>query len=309
MPPNQNPEQSARDRIDALLAASGWIVQDKAAIDFNAGPGIAVREYQTDIGPADYMLFVDKAAVGVIEAKREELGQNITTVEEQTADYASAKLKWIKDHKPLPFLYESTGEITRFTDARDPRPRSREVFSFHRPETMRAWLEAGTSLRARLAAMPLLNPQKLPAAELRLRDCQEIAVTNLEVSFKDNRPRALVQMATGSGKTFTAITEAYRLLKHAKAKRILFLVDTKNLGEQAEQEFMAFTPGDDNRKFTELYTVQRLKSSYVPADAQVCICTIQRLYSILKDEPLDEALEELSPAEQLTRPKKPLPVV
>ena len=309
MPPNQNPEQSARDRIDVMLAASGWIVQDKKAIDFNAGPGIAVREYQTDIGPADYVLFVDKVAVGVIEAKKEEVGQNITTVEEQTGDYAKAKLKWINNHQPLPFLYESTGQITRFTDARDPKPRSREVFSFHRPETMRAWIEAGTSLRARLAMMPLLNPQKLPALELRLRDCQEAAVTNLEISFKDNRPRALVQMATGSGKTFTAITEVYRLLKHAKAKRVLFLVDTRNLGEQAEQEFMAYTPSDDNRKFTELYTVQRLQSSYVATDSQVCICTIQRLYSILKGEPLDEALEELSPAVQRTRPKVPDPVV
>ena len=135
------------------------------------------------------------------------------------------------------------------------------------------------------------------------------AVTNLEISFKDNRPRALIQMATGAGKTFTAITGVYRLLKHAKAKRVLFLVDTRNLGEQAEQEFMAYTPSDDNRKFTELYTFQRLKSSYVATDSQVCISTIQRLYSILQDEPLDDALELLSPAEQLTRPKQPMPVV
>ena len=309
MPPNQNPEQAARDRIDAMLGECGWAVQDNKAIDFSAGLGIAVREYPTDTGPADYVLFVDKVAVGVIEAKREDAGQSITTVEEQTAEYAGAKLKWVNNSQPLPFLYESTGEITRFTDSRDPKPRSREVFSFHRPETMRAWLEAGSSLRERLATMPPLNPPKLPAAQLGLRDCQEIAVTNLEASLKANRPRALIQMATGSGKTFTAITEVYRLLKHAKAKRILFLVDTKNLGEQAEQEFMAYTPSDDNRKFTELYSVQRLKSCYVPSDAQVCICTIQRLYSILKDEPLDEALEELSPAEQLTRPKKPMPVV
>lgn len=309
MPPNQNPEQSARDRIDQMLAASGWVVQDKNKIDFNAGPGIAVREYPTDTGPADYALFVDKTACGVIEAKKEDAGQIITTVEDQTARYANAKLKWIKNHQPLPFLYESTGKITRFTDTRDPKPRSREVFSFHRPETMRGWLEAGASLRQRLAAMPLLNPNHLPAEALRLRDCQEIAVTNLEKSFKLNKPRALVQMATGSGKTFTAITEAYRLLKFGKARRILFLVDTRNLGEQAEQEFMAFTPTDDNRKFTELYTVQRLTSSFVATDSQVCICTIQRLYSILKDEPLDPALEDLIPAEQKTKPKKPLPVV
>ena len=305
----ETPEQKARREIDAQLTASGWIVQDKKAIDFNAGPGIAVREYQTDIGPADYVLFVDKKACGVIEAKKEEVGHKITTVEDQTAGYGNAKLKWITNHKPLPFLFEATGVLTRFTDIRDPKPRSREVFAFHQPETLRAWLEAGTPLRKRLAAMPALNPGKLPAAKLGLRDCQEAAVTNLEASFKANKPRALVQMATGSGKTFTAITEAYRLLKFAKAKRILFLVDTRNLGEQAEQEFMAFTPSDDNRKFTELYTVQRLKSSFIATDTQVCICTIQRLYSILKGEPLDDALEDLNPAEQLTRPKKPLPVV
>jgi type I restriction enzyme, R subunit len=309
MPRNQNPEQVARDYVDELLSASGWAVQDKNAINLNAGPGIAIREYQTDIGPADYVLFVDKQPVGVIEAKKETLGYNLTPVEEQTAGYSQAALKWIKSPKPLPFLYEATGPITRFTDIRDPKPRSREVFSFHRPETMRQWLEATASLRARLKAMPDLNPQKLPAAALGLRDCQKRAITNLERSFKDNRPRALIQMATGSGKTFTAITEVYRLLKFAKAKRILFLVDTKNLGEQAEQEFMAFTPIDDNRKFTELYTVQRLKSSYIAPDAQVCISTIQRLYSILKGEPLDESLEEINPAEQLIKPKKPVPVV
>ncbi len=307
-PPNQNPEQIARDRIDAMLEASGWVVQHNKKINFTAGPGIAVREYPTDTGPADYVLFVDKQACGVIEAKKEELGQNITTVEDQTTEYAHAKLKWVSNSKPLRFLYQSTGLITRFTDGQDPKPRSREVFSFHRPETLLRWIEDGASLRARLQLMPLLNPLKLPAADLRLRDCQEVAVTNLEISLKENRPRALIQMATGSGKTFTAITEVYRLLKHGKARRVLFLVDTKNLGEQAEQEFMAFTPTDDNRRFTELYTVQRLKSSFVPTDGQVVICTIQRLYSILKGVELDAALDELTPAEQLTRPNKPLPV-
>lgn len=310
MPPaNQNPEQIARDRIDKMLEDAGWQVQDKKKIDFAVGPGIAVREYQTDIGPADYVLFIEKKACGVVEAKKEEMGQNITTVEDQTAGYAKAKLKWVKNHQPLRFLYESTGEITRFTDTSDPKPRSREVFSFHRPETLLSWIEDVDSLRTRLTTIPPLNPKKLPAAELRLRDCQEVAITNNEVSLAEARLRALIQMATGAGKTFTAITQVYRLLKFGKAKRVLFLVDTKNLGEQAEQEFMAFTPSDDNRRFTELYTVQRLKSSFVPKDAQVVICTIQRLYSILKGEELDEDLEELTPAEQLTRPKKPMPVV
>ena len=170
MPANQNPEQSARDRIDAMLGECGWVVQDKKAMDFSAGLGVAVREYQTDIGPADYVLFVDKMAVGVIEAKREEAGQNITSVEDQTEGYAAAKLKWITDLQKLSFLYESTGKITRFTDARDPKPRSREVFSFHRPETMRGWIEAGTSLRGRLATVPLLNPRHRTNAQTLAQD-------------------------------------------------------------------------------------------------------------------------------------------
>jgi type I restriction enzyme R subunit len=281
-PRNQGPEQKSRDNIDRMLATAGWQVQSKKTLNFDAGPGIAVREYQTDVGPADYVLFVDKKAVGVIEAKSADWGQNITTVEEQSAGYAEAKLKWINNSKPLPFIYESTGIITRFTDARDPRPRSREVFSFHRPETLKEWLTHSASLRGRLQHIPPLN-------HAGLRACQITAIENLEVSFKADRPRALVQMATGSGKTYAAITSVYRLLKHADAKRVLFLVDTRNLGEQAEQEFNIYVPNDDNRKFTELYNVQRLKSSYVAKDAQVCISTIQRMYSLLKDEPVCSA--------------------
>lgn len=308
MVPNQTPEQNARDVIDAMLRQAGWTVQDKTGIDFNAGAGQAVREYVTDVGEADYVLFVDRRPVGVIEAKREEEGHRITAVEEQSAGYAQAKLKWINNQEPLPFVYESTGVITRFTDRRDPYPRSREVFSFHRPETLREFLEQEQTLRGRLQNIPPLNPDGLPARALGLRDCQETAIVNLERSFREDRPRALVQMATGAGKTYTAITAMYRLLKHADARRILFLVDTKNLGEQAEQEMMAFVPRDDNRKFTELYNVQRLKSSFVAKDSQVCISTIQRLYSILRDQPLEEGAEEVNPAE-LVQPKKPMPVV
>jgi type I restriction enzyme R subunit len=298
---NRNPEQKARDSIDAMLEQAGWKVQSRKKIDFSAGFGIAVREYRTDVGPADYVLFIDKKPVGVIEAKPEDWGQKITTVEDQSAGYAAAKLKWLNNSEPLPFIYESTGVVTRFTDARDPKPRSREVFCFHRPETIQEWLGQAASLRARLQTIPPLDPTGL-------RACQISAIENLETSFKDNRPRALIQMATGSGKTYAAITSIYRLLKHANAKRILFLVDTKNLGEQAEQEFMAYVPSDDNRKFTELYNVQRLKSSFVAKDSQVCISTIQRMYSLLKDQELDEAAEEINPAE-MVQPKQPMPVV
>jgi type I restriction enzyme, R subunit len=299
---NQSPEQVARDQIDERLAEAGWRVQNMKDLDWSAGQGIAVREYQTDTGPADYVLFVDRKAVGVIEAKPNDWGHKITTVEDQSAGYANANLKWVNNKEPLPFVYESTGVITRFTDRRDPKPRSREVFTFHRPETMAEWLSKPKSLRARLHDIPALDPTGL-------RDCQVTAIQNLEKSFREDRPRALVQMATGSGKTFTAITSVYRLLKFADAKRVLFLVDTKNLGEQAEQEFMSYVPNDDNRKFTELYNVQRLRSPHIAGSSQVCISTIQRMYSILKDEPLDEAAEEANPAERLVRGKTPLPVV
>ena len=159
--PNQNPEQIARDNIDAQLRASGWAVQNNDAIDFNECQGQAIREYTTDSGPADYVLFVDKKPVGVIEAKKETLGHNITTVEEQTGKYASAKLKWVQDTgEALPFLYEATGVLTRFTDQRDPKPRSREIFTFHRPETLREWISQGRSLRDRLQDMPAAGSQR-----------------------------------------------------------------------------------------------------------------------------------------------------
>ncbi|MFA5818143.1 MAG: DEAD/DEAH box helicase family protein [Bacteroidales bacterium] len=304
---NQNPEQIARDNIDRQLIACGWIIQSIKQVNLNAGIGVAVKEYFTDVGPADYVLFVEGKPCSVVEAKRKEEGHRLDTHEDQTEGYAAAKLKHLKN-EPLPFVYLSTGEITRFTDFTDPKPRAREVFSFHRPETLRDWLRkckegsrSFPSLRGRLHDLPALQTQGL-------RECQIIAINNLETSFKENRPRALIQMATGSGKTFAAITFIYRLLKFAKAKRILFLVDTRNLGEQAEQEFMSYVPNDDNRKFTELYSVQRLKSSYIPTDSQVCISTIQRLYSILKGTELEEAAEEENPNERRYQPKEIPPV-
>lgn len=298
---NQTPEQKARDQIDRMLAQAGWSVQEMAQVNWGAGAGIALREYPTANGPADYLLFVNRAPVGVIEAKREEEGQHLTVVEEQSAAYAAGKLKWIAHNQPLPFLYESTGVLTRFTDTRDSKPRSRLVFGFHRPETFLDWQKEQGSLRRRVHNLPQLSPDGL-------RGCQIRAITRLEQSFKENRPRALIQMATGSGKTFTAITFIYRLLKFAGARRALFLVDTKNLGEQAEQEFMAYTPNDDKRTFTELYGAQRLRSSYVASDSQVCISTIQRMYSILRGEELDEGAEETSLYE-IRQPANPKEVV
>ncbi len=288
---NQNPEQIARDRIDEMLRQAGWAVQPKDKINFNASKGIAVREYTTSVGPADYVLFVNQTPVGIIEAKKENEGHRLTIAEDQSKGYAQAQLKFFKSAEAISFVYESTGTITRFTDYRDPNPRSREVFHFHKPETLLEWKNKEKTLRGRLQDIPSLD-------ETGLRPAQILAINNLEKSFKQAKPKALIQMATGAGKTFTAATFIYRLLKFAKAKRVLFLVDTKNLGEQAEQEFMAFQPNDDNRKFTELYNVQRLSSSFIASDSHVCISTIQRMYSILRGEEMDDSADIENPNEQ-----------
>lgn len=282
------PEQQARLRIDNQLVLCGWSVQSYSNFNPSTNLGIAVTEYPTESGSADYILFVDRKPVGVIEAKKE--GHTLSQVHEQTIRYATDEIKYFIRKDELPFQFESTGSETFFTDSRDPSPRQREIFAFHRPETLYDWFKQPNSLRTRLQQFPELNRE-------RLRECQIKAVSKLETSFAKNHPRALVQMATGAGKTYAAITSVYRLLKYAKAKRILFLVDTRNLGKQTEQEFQAYKPNDDKRLFTELYNLQRLQSNYIDPTAQVCISTIQRMYSILKGKDLDESLEDESPYE------------
>ncbi|MEE0707425.1 MAG: type I restriction-modification enzyme R subunit C-terminal domain-containing protein [Gemmiger sp.] len=287
------PEQKAREAIDQRLTQSGWILQDMRQLNPVAGPGVAVREFPTSTGPVDYALFVDGTPVGVVEAKADEKGQDITTVEGQSSRYAGSTFKWVKTGYTIRFAYEATSKLTRFTDYADQKYRSRPIFSFHRPESLRALLKADDTIRNNMKHFP-------PFDTTGFRSCQITAIQNLERSFAENRPRALVQMATGAGKTFTAITAVYRLLKYAKVNRVLFLVDTKSLGEQAEREFLAYRPNDDNRSFSEIYGVRRLKNSYIPQDVQVCISTIQRMYSILKGEELDESAEETSFNEMTT---------
>lgn len=227
----------------------------------------------------------------MIEAKKDELGENITVVEGRSGRYANSTFKYITTEYKIRFAYEATGQLTRFTDYADVKYRSRRVFSFYRPETLLALLAKDDTIRNNMKRFPAFDTTGF-------RKCQITAIRNLDASFADNRPKALVQMATGAGKTFTAITAAYRLLKFGKMKRILFLVDTKSLGEQAEREFLAYTPNDDNRSFAQLYGVRRLNSSYIPNDIQICVSTIQRMYSILKGEEMDESAEEESFFEQ-----------
>ena len=291
------PEEKARVVIDDKLRQSGWVIQDLKKINLSASLGVAVREFPTSTGEVDYALFVDGTPVGVVEAKREEAGQNITDVEVQSGRYASSTFKWIKKDYFIRFVYEATDKLVRFTDYKDIKYRSRSVFSFHRPETLLDLLRQSDTVRNHMKQFPSFD-------ETGFRKCQITAIKNLDASFAENRPKALVQMATGAGKTFTAITAAYRLLKYGKMNRILFLVDTRGLGEQAEREFLAYTPNDDPRSFSQIYGVRRLKSSYIPSDVQICISTIQRMYSILKGEDLDEGAEETPFAEYVTAESK-----
>jgi type I restriction enzyme R subunit len=294
------PEEQARQNIDELLEQAGWVVQDRKQFNAGASKGVAVREYPLLSGTADYLLFVDREVVGIVEAKS--VGQTLTGVEEQSAKYRTG----VPDDLPsarceLPFTYETTGIETRFTSYLDPEPRSRPEFAFHRPEMLAQWLrqapedvpeEQNVTLRARLRRMPLLATQGL-------RDCQIEAITNLERSFAEDRPRALIQMATGSGKTYTAVSSTYRLIKYGGAKRVLFLVDRANLARQTLKEFDQYITPDDGRKFTELYNVQHLRSNSIDDVSRVCITTIQRLYSMLSGEPEpDEVTEEQSLFEQ-----------
>lgn len=280
-----SPEQKAREIIDRKLEESGWLVQDVKRLNPAASLGVAVREFPTSTGPVDYALFIEGKPVGVVEAKKGNVGENITTVEVQSARYARSTFKWINYEYRIRFAYEATDELTRFTDYDDIHYRSRNVFCFHQPQTLQKLLAASDTVRNRMKRFPPLDTKGF-------RKCQIAAIQKLDQSLSENRPKALVQMATGAGKTFTAITAAYRMLKYGKMNRILFLVDTRSLGEQAEREFMAYIPSDDPRPFSQIYGVRRLKSPYIPNDVQICISTIQRMYSILREEELDEKSEE-----------------
>lgn len=305
------PEQKARLSIDELLTQAGWNVCNLADADIHAAQGVAIREFplNTGFGFADYLLYVNGKACGVIEAKKE--GATLTGVEVQSARYAQGLPNSLPAwRRPLPFLFESTGVETHFTNGLDPQPRARSVFAFYRPELLAQWVtylpapvasntaqeEPGTFL-ARLQHMPpLVTEWGAGGASYKLWPAQIQAVTNLEKSLAANKPRALIQMATGSGKTFTAISFIYRLIKFAGARRVLFLVDRGNLGRQTKKEFDAYASPHNNFKFGEEYIVQHLQSNQLDTSARVVICTIQRMFSMLKGRPLAEDADEESTA-------------
>ncbi|MHB8858644.1 MAG: type I restriction endonuclease subunit R [Thermoleophilia bacterium] len=310
-----NPEQEARQLIDSLLERAGWLVQSRDAAQINAGRGVAICEFplKRGHGHADYLLYIDGKAAGVIEAKKE--GSTLIGVETQSDRYVQGLPDELPSWRnPLPFAYESTGIETRFTNGIEPDSRSRQVFAFHRPEMLAGWLEdlsaasgtaepseiyeTGSTFLDQVRQLPQLKQEGLWPAQI-------TAIQNLELSLADNRPRSLIQMATGSGKTFTAITSIYRLIKFAGARRVLFLVDRGNLADQTLKEFQQYVSPYNNFKFSEEYIIQRLTSNTIDTTARVCICTLQRMYSMLKGRELAEEDEETPLDDMGPLPREP----
>ena len=282
----QSPEELARGKIDDLLAQAGWVIQNRNDFDRNASLGVAVREFSLPAGLCDYLLFVEGKAAGVVEAKKS--GVTLSGVAEQSEKYMSKLPEHLARWRDiLVYDYESTGSETFFRNMRDPKARSRRLFSFHRPKTLHEWLKSPDTLRDRLRTLPELNTTGL-------RNCQIEAIQGLEASLADDKPRALIQLATGAGKTFTACYFSYRLIRHGGARRILFLVDRNNLGDQTLKEFQNFHPTGSANRFTDTYIVQHLGAHRIDPDAKVVITTIQRLYSTLRGKELSEEEEETS---------------
>ncbi|WP_040281793.1 DEAD/DEAH box helicase family protein [Tessaracoccus massiliensis] len=287
-------EQRARVLIDEQLQAAGWVVQDGKAMNLFAGQGIAVREVvmAPGHGRVDYLLYVDKRVVGVIEAKP--IGTTLSGVEWQSTMYATGlpeshrrRARLVDDR--LPFVFEASGSETHFTNGFDPDPRARKVFAFPKPSTLARILRDADAdperptWRAKARALP-------PLDEAGLRPAQIVAINGVEQSLAEQRfDRSLIQMATGAGKTYTAVTLAYRLIKFGGFSRVLFLVDRNNLADQTLAEFQNYATPDDGRRFSEIYNVDKLTGAGMLASSNVVISTIQRVHSVLRGNDVADA--------------------
>jgi type I restriction enzyme R subunit len=280
-------EQRARLVIDGQLRDAGWAVVDRSGLNLLDRAGSAVREVPMAAGHgrADYLLYVDRKVVGVIEAKP--VGTPLSGVEWQSAMYATgvpADMHAVQAEGRLPFVFEASGSETYLTNGFDPHPRARMFTGFPRAETLARWLREAAETpdaptwRAKVAAMEPLHTGHL-------RPAQIIAIEGIERSLaQQQHARSLVQMATGAGKTFTAVTECYRLLKWGGFNRVLFLVDRNNLGDQTMREFGNYTTPDDGRKFTELYNVDKLTAAGMVGSSAIVVSTIQRVFRVLSGE-------------------------
>ncbi|WP_171151480.1 DEAD/DEAH box helicase family protein [Flexivirga aerilata] len=301
-------EARARLLIDRQLTDAGWMVQDKKALNLFAAQGVACREVTmaSGHGRADYLLYVDQRAVGVIEAKPQ--GTTLSGVEWQSAMYAEGlpsdiRLKALTTDGRLPFIFEASGTETHFTNGYDPDARSRQLFAFPQPATLAriirdAEAEDSPTWRAKVRHLPELDMTSL-------RPAQITAINGVEHSLAAQHfDRSLVQMATGAGKTYTAVTLAFRLLKFGGFKRILFLVDRNNLAEQTIAEFQNYRTPGDGRRFTEIYNVDKLTRAGMLASSNVVISTIQRVYKALQGEEVtaddDPGLDDFVPDSPVT---------
>ena len=268
--------------IDKLFAASGWQVVDRQ----NYAPTISAAAIEEGLlnhnMEADYLLFINGKAVGVLEAKKEEVDVSADWVKAQAENYVNNVPGLYQTiSKPLPIIYLSNGKQILFKDYRNQDSEYQELGRIHTPKEISKML----GITDAYAGLPALSEREKKA----LRDCQYEAITELEKSFRMGQNRALMVLATGSGKTYTACMAAYRMLSYTPMKRVLFLVDRNNLGKQAEGEFGMFRLTENGDPFNTIFTVNRLRSAKVPSDSNVVICTIQRLFSLLKGEDINDA--------------------
>ncbi len=265
------PEEKARIKIDQMFEDAGWKVVDR---DFYSPTltAVAVREGLLEGNKeADYFLFINGIAVGILEAKRKEVDVASNNVCEQAAIYVRGVPNYYKAYsRPLPIIYQSNGEKTFFRDFRNKDGDLIELNRIYTPKEIVKML----GIKDFYAGLPTLKTKGL-------RDCQYEAITELENSFRVGQNKALIVLATGAGKTYTACLAAYRLLAYTPMKRILFLVDRNNLGKQAEGEFGMFRLTENGDPFNTIFTVNRIKSAKIPSDSNVVISTIQRLFSLL----------------------------
>lgn len=291
------PEEKARQKIDQWFAEAGWKVINREDYE-PTSTAVAIREGLLKGNlEADYFLFINGKAVGVLEAKREDIDALSDKVCAQAALYAKSVPHIYQTYQnPLPFIFTSNGKDLYFCDFRKQEQSFKQIMAIPTPYDLVKQL----GISDYFAGLPTLQKKGL-------RDCQYEAVTELEKSFRSGQNRALMVLATGAGKTYTACLAAYRLLSYTPMRRILFLVDRNNLGKQAEGEFGTFRLTENGDAFNTIFTVNRLRSSSIPSDSNVIISTIQRLFSFLKGDTIDDDDEDEGnePAEEIILPPNP----
>ena len=283
MPDSLLPEEKARKKIDALLKKAGWKIVSRE--EYSPGmSAVAIGEGLLKGNlEADYLLFLEGKAIGVLEAKKESAVLS-DIVANQAENYTHQLLPMYQYwEKPLPLIYLANGKELLFRNLKEPNGKYRKLDAMHSPKKM-AELAGVTSY---FIGLPTLERKGL-------RDCQYKAVTNLEASFRNGQQRALIVLATGAGKTFTACLAAYRFLTYTPARRVLFLVDRNNLGKQAAGEFGDFKLTETGEPFNTIYTTERLRSSKIPERANLVICTIQRLFAVITGQELQDGDDDES---------------